>query len=824
VSRALILPAALRAHAASTPDAPAILEPGRTWSFATLDAHADALAAGLVAAGVRPGDRVALLAAPSATAIALFAAAGRIGACVAPLGTLLTAPELAAAGVEIGPRLVVHDGEHATGAGALGVPTARLEALAVGVGDAAVPAMRDAPTPVTAGATDAVVPLTGLDPNAPAVAVLTSGTTGRPKAALLSHAAMAASACAWSAALPQAAGWLLCLGLAHVAGLGVAWRAIGAGVPLSVVPAFETQVVLDALRRGPASHVSLVPTQLARLLDADDAARATGDSTHSARWALSGLRAVLLGGGPIPPGLVTRALAAGWPVVPTYGLTEAGSGVTALATADAKKQPESAGRPLPGVELRIADSAADSTGEICVRTSAVFSGYLGRPEATVAAFDPDGWLRTGDAGRLDADGFLHVLDRRDDLLVSGGENVVPAEVEAALASHPAIDEAGVVGRPDPTWGAVPVAAVVLRPGASAPTNAELRAFCAARLAPYKVPVAFFVVAALPRTPSDKLRRAELRMALDGAPRAALIRDTTSRRSIASRRGRGAHAAGASTRTFSARDGAGLFYRAFAAAHGAERGVPIVLLHATLSASVQLVGLARLLSARGPVFVLDRRGSGESAMPAPLALDVAVHVADVAGLLDTEEIAAAILVGHSFGGVVALETAARLPERTCAVVAWEPPYGPLADAETRAGFAAVAAETARAHAAGGSAAAGAAFLDGVAGDGAWQALPNRTRAFLSAQGDGAYADAALGGLDPGGLSRIVAPVTVLTGTGSEPFYAPIARAVVERVPGARLVALDGLRHAAPITDAGPVAAAILDALAAAGTPTQVALRQ
>jgi pimeloyl-ACP methyl ester carboxylesterase len=274
------------------------------------------------------------------------------------------------------------------------------------------------------------------------------------------------------------------------------------------------------------------------------------------------------------------------------------------------------------------------------------------------------------------------------------------------------------------------------------------------------------------------------------------------------------------RTFSTPDDVSLSYRAFAAANGAEPGIPIVLLHATLSASVQLVGLGRLLAARGPVFALDRRGSGESAMPAPRPLDVAFHVGDVAALLDAEEIAAAILVGHSFGGVVALEAAARLPGRACAVVAWEPPYGPLADPETRARFATVATATERAYTAGGAAAAAATFLDGVSGDGAWQALPDRARAFLTAQGDGAYADAALTGLDPGGLSRIVVPVTILTGTASEPFYAPIARAVVERVPGARLVALDGLRHIAPITDPQPVAAAILDAIAAAGISTHL----
>ena len=503
MNTALILPIALRGHAESTPDAPAILEPGRSWSFAALDAHADALVAGLIAAGVRPGDRVVLLAAPSATAVALLAAAGWVGACVAPLGTSLTAPELTAAGVVIGPRLVVHDGAHATVAGSLGVPSVGLEALAGGAAAAAAGAADAAPV------ADVAAPATRLDPNAPAVAILTSGTTGRPKAALLSHASMAASAGAWSAALPQAAGWLLCLGLAHVAGLGVAWRAIGAGVPLHLVPAFDAEAVLDALRRVIATHISLVPTQLAHLLDAAD--RDIGDPAHP------GLRAVLLGGAPIQPALVTRALAAGWPVVPTYGLTEAGSGVTALATADAAARPASAGRPLPGVQVRIADPASDGTGEIQVRSPAAFSGYLGRPEATAAAFEADAWLRTGDAGRLDADGFLHVLDRRDDLLVSGGENVFPAEVEAAIAEHPGIAEAGVAGRSDTTWGAVPIASVVLRAGAPVPTTDELRAFCLARLAPYKVPVAFVVVAALPRTESGKLRRSELRAALAGPP-------------------------------------------------------------------------------------------------------------------------------------------------------------------------------------------------------------------------------------------------------------------------------------------------------------------
>ena len=199
------------------------------------------------------------------------------------------------------------------------------------------------------------------------VAVLTSGTTSRPKGVVLPIAALAASADAWLAFLPPATGWLLALSLGHVAGLGVVWRAIAAGLPMRIVPGSEPAAILAALRTEPVvSHVSLVPAQLVRLLDA------AGDGAPPAT-----LRAVLLGGGTIPPALVTRALDAGWPVVPTYGLSEAGSGVTALATADARQVPSSAGRPLPGVTVEIDAPDADGIGEIVVTTPARFIGYSG---------------------------------------------------------------------------------------------------------------------------------------------------------------------------------------------------------------------------------------------------------------------------------------------------------------------------------------------------------------------------------------------------------------------------------------------------------------
>ncbi|MFM2106564.1 MAG: hypothetical protein RL338_1596 [Chloroflexota bacterium] len=466
------------------------------------------LARALAARGVGAGDRVALIVAPSPAAVAALAALGRLDAVAVPLGTRSTPRELAAAIATIRPRLVIHDAAHAAalaeaaaagpaagaaaGAGPAGIDVVALEALAPdGL--------------ATLGAPETVWAVHGFE--APGdVALRTSGTTGTAKTALLRRTALEASARAWEDALPPAEAWLLPLGLAHVAGIGVVVRAALAGVPLVGVDGSDAAAILAALEgaggRAIPTHLPLVPTQLARLLDV------AGD-----RHAPATLRAVLLGGGPIPPALVLRALERGWPVVPTYGLTEAGSGVTALPTAEAAGAPASAGRPLPGVVVTIDAPGPDGAGEILVATPARFDCYLDDPVATAASLDAAGRLRTGDVGRLDAAGRLEVLDRRTDLVVSGGENVAPAEVEAALLEHPAVADAGVVGRPDPAWGSVPVAAVVLRPGAPDPGDDGLRAHCRERLASYKVPASFVRLAALPRTATGKLRRAELRTAL-----------------------------------------------------------------------------------------------------------------------------------------------------------------------------------------------------------------------------------------------------------------------------------------------------------------------
>jgi o-succinylbenzoate---CoA ligase len=313
------------------------------------------------------------------------------------------------------------------------------------------------------------VPLrTELDPDAVHSVVHTSGTTGAPKAVELTFANHAASAAASADALGVDAAdrWLCPLPLHHVGGLNVLIRSAINRTTVVLHERFDAERVKAALEAGEVTLASLVPTMLARL------------SAAGLRRA-PGLRAIALGGGPIPAGLLDWAAEAGIPVVPVYGMTETCSQIVA----------GSPGRPLRGVELEI---AAD--GEILVRG----------PMVAPASVGSDGWLHTGDLGRLDEAGRLEVLGRRKELIVSGGENVAPLEVEQVLLAHPAVADAGVAGLPDPEWGEAVTAYVVLREPAD-----DLREWCRGRLAAFKVPKAIHVVDALPRNRGGKLMRDRL---------------------------------------------------------------------------------------------------------------------------------------------------------------------------------------------------------------------------------------------------------------------------------------------------------------------------
>lgn len=473
-----LLSDAARAHAHERPFAPAVVDGNETWTWADLHRRAGSIQAALAARGFGPGDRLGLAAGPSALAIAALHGVPRAGVDVVLVHPRLTADEVAALLDDAGCRACIVDP-----AVSVALPPG-VERLDLGDLAARVPTGRAARAPraAPADAVDVIVP--------------TSGTMARPKLALLPLDRLAASARAWNEALPDASGWLLSLGLAHVAGIGIASRAAAAGVPVVVASDVDALALLEAIRnaaeRGTVvSHLSLVAAQMAGLLDT------TGDAPPP-----GGVSAVILGGGPIPADLVARARAAGWPVLPSYGMTETASGVVTQALDGDPADVDTVGRPLPGVRLRLRG------GEIQVRGPMVFAGYLDDPAATSVALTGDGWLRTGDLGRLTTDGRLRIDGRADGLIISGGENVSPAEVEAALATHPGVREVAVVGVHDPTWGHVPVALVVMEPGAD-PSDEALTAHARGRLARYKVPARIVRVPSLPHTSLGKVQRRDL---------------------------------------------------------------------------------------------------------------------------------------------------------------------------------------------------------------------------------------------------------------------------------------------------------------------------
>jgi O-succinylbenzoic acid--CoA ligase len=311
-----------------------------------------------------------------------------------------------------------------------------------------------------------------------AAVVATSGTTAEPRWVMLDEHALEASAFSVHAALgadPIDDTWLACVPLTGVAGLAILARGFHTGTEVMVHDRFDTGAVARAPQEG-ATLVSLVPTTLARLLDAGAP--------------VDRFRHILLGGAPVPPGLLARARAAGAHVSTTYGLTETGGGCV------------HDGRPLIGVEVR----TDPSTDELLVRGQITMRGYRLDEPATAAAFTTDGFLHTGDLGRVNADGTVQVGDRRRDVIITGAVNVSPTAVEHVLLLHPAIRDVCVVGLPDPEWGERVVAYVVPVRKGLPPSLADLRAFAQSRLTSAELPREIRTVEEIPRSPGGKLLR------------------------------------------------------------------------------------------------------------------------------------------------------------------------------------------------------------------------------------------------------------------------------------------------------------------------------
>jgi o-succinylbenzoate---CoA ligase len=429
----------------SCPDRTALIADGAEMTFAELEAEATWVARRLAAHGVRRGSTAALTMHPRREQVVLAHALMKVGARLLPLS----------------PRLTEHE-----------------RATIVAAEEPIV----DLDDPGLLTQTEADLPLLGEhDMDDVCARVLTSGSSGTPKPVGLTYGNFLWNAVGsgFNIGVDPADRWLCCVPLSHIAGLGIVMRSVIYGTAAVVHDGFDVDRVGAALESGGITVVSLVTTMLTRLL--------------AAGADLSGPRAILVGGGPVPEAPLREALERGATVVQTYGLTETCSQVTTLAPADARRKLGSAGRPLLTTHLRIED------GEILVQGPTVAPGRA----------DERGWLHTGDLGHIDDEGFLYVEDRIDDLIVSGGENIVPAEVEEVLLRHPSVADAAVIGREDPEWQQAVTAVVVLEDGAEISPD-DLRRHCGESLADFKVPKRVELAAALPRTPSGKLMRRALR--------------------------------------------------------------------------------------------------------------------------------------------------------------------------------------------------------------------------------------------------------------------------------------------------------------------------
>jgi O-succinylbenzoic acid--CoA ligase len=321
------------------------------------------------------------------------------------------------------------------------------------------------------------------DPERAWAIVPTSGTGGAPRLAQLSRAALGAAVAGSLDALDASAydPWVACLSPAHIGGLLVLLRGAFTGSRVTILERFEPGSLLAEAPDG--AHVSLVPTMLERLV------RGGGDLTR--------LGTLLIGGAAIDPELRAAAEALGGRIVATYGSTESGGGIVYD------------GRVFEGSTVRIAAGRPDEPGGIELHGPTIMDGYRANPAATADAFTADGWLRTGDIGRLDASGLLTVRGRADDAIRTGAETVWPDEVEAVLRTHPAVADVAVAGRPDAEWGEHVTAWVVASNPQEPPSLEQLREHCRDELARFKAPRDLRIVTALPRTPSGKVRRADL---------------------------------------------------------------------------------------------------------------------------------------------------------------------------------------------------------------------------------------------------------------------------------------------------------------------------
>lgn len=493
----------IRHWARERPATIALREGERVQSYAALEDNSARICGGLAALGLRKGDRVAWLGKNSELYFTLFFAAARMGVVMVPVGWRLAPPEWA---------YIINDTDAQIlflGDGFEGAPTA----LA-----GQVPGVRHM---MTADATRAWIASSapgdfeGAGPHDAVLQLYTSGTTGNPKGAVLSNLNLfGLRRVMVDAQLPYQQ-WdddeavLVAMPCAHIGGTGLGVMALAAGLPGVILPEFTPDGVFDAVETGGVTRFFIVPAALHMLLM----------HPRCASVDFSRLKYIIYGAAPIPLELLRAALKMfGAQFMQVYGMTET-TGTICLLPAedhdpDGNTRMRSAGKPLPGVELKIvgeggAALGAGEVGELWTRSSNNMLGYWKMPEATQRTMTEDGWIATGDAGYLDEDGYLYIHDRVKDMIITGGENVYPAEVESAIFGHPQVQEVAVIGVPDPKWGEAVKAVCVPKPGETIDPDSVIN-WAREKVAGFKVPKSIDVIDALPRNASGKILRKDLR--------------------------------------------------------------------------------------------------------------------------------------------------------------------------------------------------------------------------------------------------------------------------------------------------------------------------
>ncbi|UFQ13690.1 MULTISPECIES: long-chain-fatty-acid--CoA ligase [Streptomyces] len=513
-------------QAALRPDQPAVVCSGRTLTYRELDRESERTARVLRASGAGPGSRVGYLGKEAVEYWELAFACARTGAVLVPVNWRLTAQEVDHILRDSTTEVLFVDEEHLPVAAEVrkGLPTLRtVLCLDAHAPDAESLAARksalSAATTAEAsggGTTDGAA---GGDENSPVVQIYTSGTSGLPKGVVLAHRSFFNVAEAMEDHNLDWLDWrpgdrsLIGLPGFHIGGLSYGMQAFNAGATVVSLPAFISSDAVRVIEEEQVTTAIVAPAMLELML-AEPAA---------GRGALGSLRKVVYGGSPIGEELLSRAIdVLDCDFLQIYGSSETGNFAVCLPPADhvpGSPLLRAAGRPYPGIEIRVEDPEGKElptgeVGEICVRTPARMLGYWRLPEATERTV-VDGWVHMGDAGYLDEDGYVHVRDRVNDMIIVAGENVYPAEIEDALARHPAVAGAAVVGLPHERWGESVHARVVLEAGQRAGAR-DLLLFLRGRLADFKMPTSYDFAEALPRNPSGKVLRRAVRDELAAA--------------------------------------------------------------------------------------------------------------------------------------------------------------------------------------------------------------------------------------------------------------------------------------------------------------------